>query len=64
MLNGIVAFQIDATEIQGKTKLSQNKTKQEIENIIGKVHRPMKHSSQRIWNNTRAIGGDRNLAGC
>src|SRR3546814_13339122 len=34
MLNGIVAFQIDVTDIQGKAKLSQNKTAQEIENII------------------------------
>jgi transcriptional regulator len=34
MLKGIVAFQIDVTEIQGKAKLSQNKTEQEIDNII------------------------------
>lgn len=37
MLKGIVAFRIDVTEIQGKAKLSQNKTEQEIRNIIGSL---------------------------
>jgi len=34
MLKGIVAIQIDVNEVQGKAKLSQNKTAQEIESII------------------------------
>lgn len=34
MLKGIVAFEINITEIQAKKKLSQNKTKQEQERII------------------------------
>lgn len=37
MLKGIVAFEIDVTEIQGKAKLSQNKSQEEIENIIKRL---------------------------
>lgn len=34
MLKGIVTFEIDVTEIQGKAKLSQNRSQKEIDNII------------------------------
>ncbi len=34
LLKEIVAFEIEVTEIQGKQKLSQNKTAKERENII------------------------------
>lgn len=34
MVRGIVAFEIEATEIQAKKKLSQNKTKEEQQRII------------------------------
>ncbi|PRD56796.1 FMN-binding negative transcriptional regulator [Sphingobacterium gobiense] len=37
MLNGIVTFEIDVTDIQGKAKLSQNKTQEEIDTIIGSL---------------------------
>ncbi|ANH83669.1 transcriptional regulator [Niabella ginsenosidivorans] len=34
MMNGIVAFKVDVTDIQAKKKLSQNKTRKEQEQII------------------------------
>ena len=34
MMNGIVAFEIAVDDLQGKSKLSQNRTQQERENII------------------------------
>ncbi|HVS91602.1 MAG TPA: FMN-binding negative transcriptional regulator [Mucilaginibacter sp.] len=34
MMNGIVAFEIEVTDLQAKKKLSQNRTDKEIENII------------------------------
>ena len=34
MLKGIVAFEVELTDIQGKKKLSQNKSKQEQERVI------------------------------
>ncbi|MBS1524341.1 MAG: FMN-binding negative transcriptional regulator [Bacteroidetes bacterium] len=34
MMNGIVAFEIEVTDLQAKKKLSQNRTDREIENII------------------------------
>jgi len=34
MMNGIVAFEIEVTDLQAKKKLSQNRTEQERENII------------------------------
>lgn len=37
MLKGIVAFRIDISDIEAKAKLSQNKSEQEKENIIGSL---------------------------
>lgn len=34
MLNGIVAFEVSVTDLQAKSKLSQNKTQKERQNII------------------------------
>ncbi|MBS1531062.1 MAG: FMN-binding negative transcriptional regulator [Bacteroidetes bacterium] len=34
MMNGIVAFEIEVTDLQAKKKLSQNRTDKEIDNII------------------------------
>jgi transcriptional regulator len=34
MMNGIVAFEIEVTDLQAKKKLSQNRTEKEIENVI------------------------------
>ncbi|HVV55103.1 MAG TPA: FMN-binding negative transcriptional regulator, partial [Mucilaginibacter sp.] len=34
MMNGIVAFEIEVTDLQAKKKLSQNRTDNEIDNII------------------------------
>jgi transcriptional regulator len=34
MMNGIVAFEIEVTDLQAKKKLSQNRTDREIENVI------------------------------
>jgi transcriptional regulator len=34
MMNGIVAFEIEITDLQAKKKLSQNRSEKEIENII------------------------------
>lgn len=34
MMNGIVAFEIEVTDLQAKKKLSQNRSEKEIENII------------------------------
>jgi transcriptional regulator len=34
MANGIVCFEMEVTELQGKKKLSQNKTLKEKQNII------------------------------
>jgi len=34
MMNGIVAFEIEVTDLQAKMKLSQNRSEKEIENII------------------------------
>ena len=34
MMNGIVAFKIEVTDLQAKKKLSQNRSEKEIENII------------------------------
>ncbi len=37
MMKGIVAFKIEVTDLQGKQKLSQNRTEQERENIINSL---------------------------
>ena len=37
MLKGIVTFRVDITDIEGKAKLSQNKTEEEKENIISSL---------------------------
>ncbi|MDB5145256.1 MAG: FMN-binding negative transcriptional regulator [Mucilaginibacter sp.] len=37
MMKGIVAFEIEVTDLQGKQKLSQNRTEQERENIINSL---------------------------
>jgi transcriptional regulator len=37
MMKGIVAFKIEITDLQGKQKLSQNRTEQERENIISSL---------------------------
>lgn len=37
MLKGITAFSIEVTDLQGKSKLSQNRTPQERENIISEL---------------------------
>ena len=34
MLKGIVAFEMEVTELQGQQKLSQNKTKEELDRIV------------------------------
>src|SRR3569833_1648273 len=34
MMNGIIAFEIEVTDLQAKKKLSQNSTDKEIENVI------------------------------
>jgi len=34
MMNGIIAFEIEVTDLQAKKKLSQNRTDKEIENVI------------------------------
>jgi len=37
MMNGIVAFEIEVTDLQAKKKLSQNRTEKERENIIAEL---------------------------
>lgn len=44
MLKGIVTFEIDVTEIQGKAKLSQNKSEGERANIIKRLNDSPIHS--------------------
>ncbi|MFD1771205.1 FMN-binding negative transcriptional regulator [Sphingobacterium suaedae] len=38
MLKGIVTFEVAVTEVQGKAKLSQNKSQEEIHHIIQDLH--------------------------
>ena len=47
MINGIVAFEINVTEIQAKEKLSQNKTVNERKNIIAALSNS-KNSNEKI----------------
>ena len=46
MVRGIVAFEIEVTELQGKEKLSQNKTEQERRNIAESLEQSP-HESER-----------------
>lgn len=46
MLRGIVAFEIEVTDIQAQKKLSQNKTKIERERIIGTLKKSSNSSEQ------------------
>lgn len=39
MIKGIVAFEIEVTELQGKKKLSQNKTAAEQDRIIAALEK-------------------------
>jgi len=39
MMNGIVAFEIEVTDLQAKKKLSQNRSEKEIENIINSLEK-------------------------
>ena len=48
MMNGIVSFEITVDELQGKKKLSQNKTEKERENIINELRTKADSSSTDI----------------
>ncbi len=47
MANGIVAFEIEVTDLQAKQKLSQNKTAEEQANIINSLSKSS-HSSEQL----------------
>ncbi|MDB5287918.1 MAG: transcriptional regulator [Mucilaginibacter sp.] len=48
MMNGIVAFEIVVDDLQGKSKLSQNRTEQERENIISSFAKSADKNEQEI----------------
>jgi transcriptional regulator len=48
MMNGIVAFEIVVDDLQGKSKLSQNRTEQERENIISAFAKSADKNEQEI----------------
>jgi transcriptional regulator len=48
MMNGIVAFEIMVDDLQGKSKLSQNRTEQERNNIIGAFAKSADKNEQEI----------------
>ena len=48
MMKGIVAFEIVVDDLQGKKKLSQNKTAKEIENIISAFSKSSNYNEQDI----------------
>lgn len=48
MMNGIVAFEIVVDDLQGKSKLSQNRTEQERENIINALAKSADKNEQEI----------------
>jgi transcriptional regulator len=48
MMKGIVAFEIEVTDLQGKQKLSQNRTEQERENIISSLSKSIDTNEKEI----------------
>lgn len=48
MMNGIVAFKIEVTDLQAKKKLSQNRSEKEIENIIHSLEKSTNTSEREI----------------
>jgi transcriptional regulator len=48
MMNGIVAFEIVVDDLQGKSKLSQNRTEKERENIISSFAKSADKNEQEI----------------
>jgi transcriptional regulator len=48
MINGIVAFEIVVDDLQGKSKLSQNRTEQERNNIISAFAKSADKNEQEI----------------
>jgi transcriptional regulator len=48
MMKGIVAFEIEVTDLQGKQKLSQNRTEQERENIISSLSQSIDTNEKEI----------------
>jgi transcriptional regulator len=48
MMKGIVAFEIEVTDLQGKQKLSQNRTEQERENIINSLSQSTETNEKEI----------------
>jgi transcriptional regulator len=48
MMNGIVAFEIVVDDLQGKSKLSQNRTEQERNNIINAFAKSADKNEQKI----------------
>lgn len=48
MMNGIVAFEIVVDDLQGKSKLSQNRTEQERNNIISALAKSADKNEQEI----------------
>jgi len=48
MMNGIVAFEIEVTDLQAKKKLSQNRSEKEIENIIHSLEKSADANERKI----------------
>ncbi|HTB30561.1 MAG TPA: FMN-binding negative transcriptional regulator [Bacteroidia bacterium] len=48
LLNGVVAFKINVTDLQGKKKLSQNRSENERQNIIESFSKSASHNEREI----------------
>lgn len=57
MMNGIVAFEIVVDDLQGKKKLSQNKTEQEQQNIINSFSKSADSNEQQIAYHMASLKG-------
>jgi transcriptional regulator len=58
MMNGIVAFEIEVTDLQAKKKLSQNRTKTERENIINSLGQSVDSNIRDIADYMSKLAGD------
>ena len=48
MIKGMVAFEVEVTDLQAKKKLSQNKTYSEQQNIINTLYKSVNSNEQLI----------------
>ncbi|HTE00196.1 MAG TPA: FMN-binding negative transcriptional regulator [Mucilaginibacter sp.] len=58
MMNGIVAFEIEVTDLQAKKKLSQNRTETERENIINSLGQSVDSNIRDIADYMSKLSGD------